>query len=140
MEMVRTYSDLIKLPTFEERFEYLKTDSTVGEDTFGYLRYLNQMFYTSREWKIFRREIILRDGGFDLGCETRPISGIIYIHHLNELTIDDFKNHSSKLLDPENVISCSRLTHDAIHFSNKSILPEEYVERRPGDTCPWRTI
>lgn len=138
MEMERTYSDLIKLPTFEERFEYLRTNNKVGQDTFGHNRYLNQRFYTSKEWRSFRNQILLRDNGMDLGVEGKPIVGRVYVHHLNELTPEDILNRSWKLFDPENVICCSKLTHDALHFSDASVLPDEYVERTPNDTCPWR--
>lgn len=134
----KTYSELILLPTFEERFEYLKLDGYIGEETFGYDRYLNQQFYRSAEWKSLRNKIITRDLGCDLGCEGYDIFGRIYIHHMNPITKDDIIHSSDYLTNPEYLICTTKRTHDAIHFGDKDLLPEEPVSRRPNDTCPWK--
>ena len=130
---------MILLPTFQERFNYLKLNGLVGEDTFGYNRYLNQYFYTSREWKRLRDAIIVRDNGCDLGIEGCEIGSGILIHHIEPITMDDIKNRSDKLLDPNNLICVSKKTHNAIHFGDESILIEDVtIERFPNDTSPWR--
>ena len=138
--MIRTYSELIKLPTFEERFEYLKLDGVVGKETFGYDRYLNQDFYKSLQWRRIRNKIIVRDNGCDLGVEGFEIpSGVrIYIHHLNPVNEKDILDFTEFLTDPEYLICCSYNTHNAIHYGDKSLLVTAPVERRPNDTCPWR--
>ena len=135
---IRTYSELITLPTFEERFRYLQLGGKVGEDTFGHDRYLNQMFYTSDEWRRIRRDVIVRDNGCDLGIQDREIHGLIIIHHMNPITIEDISNRSEFLLNPEYLISTVKNTHDAIHFSDERILITDPIERRPNDTCPWK--
>lgn len=136
---MKTYSEMILLPTFQERFNYLKLSGLVGEDTFGYNRYLNQYFYTSREWKQLRNAIIVRDNGCDLGIEGCEIGSGILIHHIEPITMDDIKNRSDKLLDPNNLICVSKKTHNAIHFGDESILTEDVtIERFPNDTSPWR--
>lgn len=136
--MPRTYSELIQIPTFEERFRYLKLNGSVGEQTFGFDRYMNQTFYRSQEWKQVRHEIIVRDMGCDLGIEDREIFGLILVHHMNPLMIDDLVKHSDYLLNPDFLICTCKRTHDAIHFGDESILYEEPITRRPGDTCPWK--
>lgn len=135
---IRTYSELITLPTFEERFRYLQLGGKVGEDTFGHDRYLNQMFYTSDEWRRIRRDVIVRDNGCDLGIQDREIHGLIIIHHMNPITIEDIINRSEFLLNPEYLISTVKNTHDAIHFSDERILITDPIKRRPNDTCPWK--
>ena len=135
---IRTYSELITLPTFEERFRYLQLGGKVGEDTFGHDRYFNQMFYTSDEWRRIRRDVIVRDNGCDLGIQDREIHGLIIIHHMNPITIEDIINRSEFLLNPEYLISTVKNTHDAIHFSDERILITDPIERRPNDTCPWK--
>ena len=135
---IRTYSELITLPAFEERFRYLQLGGKVGEDTFGHDRYLNQMFYTSDEWRRIRRDVIVRDNGCDLGIQDREIHGLIIIHHMNPITIEDIINRSEFLLNPEYLISTVKNTHDAIHFSDERILITDPIERRPNDTCPWK--
>ena len=135
---IRTYSELITLPTFEERSRYLQLGGKVGEDTFGHDRYLNQMFYTSDEWRRIRRDVIVRDNGCDLGIQDREIHGLIIIHHMNPITIEDIINRSEFLLNPEYLISTVKNTHDAIHFSDERILITDPIERRPNDTCPWK--
>lgn len=137
--MIRTYSELIQLPTFRQRFEYLKLSGSVGKATFGYDRYLNQRFYTSKEWKDLRNEIIVRDNGCDLGLEDFEIRGRILIHHMNPIVDDDIVNVSDYLMNPEYLICVSHDVHNAIHYGNNDILrAKEYVPRRPNDTCPWK--
>ena len=135
---MKTYKELMALPTFEERFEYLKENGVVGEPTFGYDRWLNQKFYTSNEWRKVRKMIAIRDDGCDLGCEDHPIYGRIHVHHINPITKDDIVNGSSKLFDPQNLISVSDLTHRALTFGSIDLLPTPYKERMPYDTSPWR--
>lgn len=135
---IKTYSELIRLPTFEERFEYLKLKGSVGKDTFGRDRYLNQVFYTSQEWRRLRDKIIIRDNGCDLGIEGREIGGKIYIHHLNPLVVNDILEHSEYLVNPEYLICTSFKTHNAIHYGDINLLPRNPIERKRNDTCPWR--
>lgn len=135
---IRTYSELITLPTFEERYRYLKLDGRVGEQTFGFDRYLNQLFYTSDEWRSLRNEIILRDNGCDLGIEGREIYGRILIHHMNPITVEDILKRSDYLLNPEYLITTVKATHDAIHYGDESKLVTLPIERSRNDTCPWR--
>lgn len=137
-DRLRTYSELVKLPTFEERFEYLRLDGIVGKDTFGYDRYLNQQFYHSQEWQRIRDRVILRDNGFDLGVDGYYIRGSIYIHHMNPISQHDVLNHNAVLVDPEFLICVSRETHNAIHYGDASQIVRDPVERKPNDTCPWR--
>ena len=136
--VLRTYAELITLPTFEERFRYLKLDGCVGQETFGFDRYINQLFYRSSEWKKLRDRIIIRDNGCDLGVEGFDISGRILIHHMNPLAIEDFLNRTEYLLDPEYLIAVSHPPHNAIHYGDESLLMTAPVERRPNDTCLWR--
>lgn len=136
--MILTYSNLVELPTFAERFDYLALNGVVGESTFGGSRYLNQLFYNSKEWKEVRDIVIMRDEGCDLGCLDRPITGTIYIHHINPIRKDDILTRSWKVLDPENLICVSFNTHQAIHYGDRSILIPDLIERYPNDTCPWK--
>ena len=136
--MIRTYSELSKLSTFKERYQYLHLNGAVGSETFGFDRYFNQQFYRSREWKKLRDQIIVRDGGCDLGIEGYEIHGRIYIHHMNPITIDDLIHGSDLMLNPEYLISASTMTHEAIHYGDERLLISDYVERSPYDTCPWR--
>lgn len=140
--MIRKYSELIQLPTFEERFEYLKLDGVVGQETFGYDRYLNQIFYKSKEWHDFRNTIIIRDNGCDLGIEDHTIYGKhqLLIHHMNPITKEQILDKDPILMDPEFVITVMRQpTHQAIHYGDKSLLKTTTItERKPNDTCPWR--
>lgn len=135
---IRTYSELILIPTFEERYKYLRLGGKVGEDTFGFDRYLNQIFYKDPEWLSVRDDVIFRDNGCDLGIEGREIYGRILVHHINPITKDDILNRAHKLFDLENLICTSKLTHDAIHYGDDSILFKDPIERRPNDTCPWK--
>ena len=136
----KSYSALLTLPTFEERFHYLKLDGDIGKETFGYDRYLNQVFYSTLEWKNYRRDMIVRDMGCDLGIPDREIQGIIILHHINPISMADIRQRNLDiLLNPENVICVSHKTHNAIHYGDESILtPSSLVERKPNDTCPWR--
>ena len=136
--IIRSYEALIRIPTFLERFEYLKLDGKVGESTFGYERYLNQVFYSSPEWRRFRNEVIIRDMGLDLGIEGHDIFDRIEIHHINPITIEDIEKNSPLLMDMDNVICTSSRTHKAIHYGDSSLLPKDPVIRRPNDMCPWK--
>ena len=138
MKNIKTYSELITIPTFEERFEYLKLDGQVGIETFGFDRYLNQAFYKSDEWLSIRDYVITRDNGCDLGMEGHEIYGRILIHHINPITKDDIIQRSRILLDPENLITTVKRTHDAIHYGNSNLSMRAPIERRKNDTCPWR--
>lgn len=138
MTMIRSYSELMKLKTFEERFNYLKLDGVVGRATFGSHRYLNQALYNSDEWEVFRNKIIARDLGCDLGCEGYDIYKYATVHHINPITKEDILNRDPKIFDPENVITTSSQTHRAIHYSDESILITMPKERSKNDTCPWR--
>ena len=135
---IRTYSELITIPTFEERFEYLKLNGSVGLETFGHDRYLNQILYNSPEWRRFRPEIIVRDNGCDLACEGYEIFGKILIHHINPITAKDILNRNPKVFDPENVITTVHNTHNAIHYGDENLLITEPIERSRNDTCPWK--
>lgn len=135
---IRTYRELSRLKTLDERFDYLKLAGSVGEDTFGFDRWLNQVFYRSSDWKKIRREVIIRDGGNELGVKGYEIVGSIYIHHMNPITVEDIYDRAEEILNPEFLICCSKRTHNAIHFGDKHLLPCEYVERFRGDTCPWK--
>ena len=138
MSIIRTYSELITLPTFEERYRYLKLDGRVGEATFGFDRYLNQIFYTSNEWRDVRDFVIVRDGGCDLGMPDREIFGKILVHHMNPIRQEDILRRSKWLLDPEYLICTIKNTHDAIHYGDESLLILAPTERKKNDTCPWR--
>lgn len=135
---IRTYSELIKIPTFKDRFEYLQLDGKVGEETFGFDRYLNQIFYKSPEWKAVRDFVIIRDQGCDLAMEGHEIFGRILVHHMNPIRIEDIVNRSKYLLDPEYLICTIKNTHDAIHYGDGSLLITGPIERTKNDTCPWR--
>lgn len=137
---IRTYSELITIPTFEERYKYLKIGGKVGEETFGFERYLNQEFYKSHEWQSIRRQVIVRDLGCDLGIKDREIHGKIIVHHMNPITIDDIIEASDFLLNPEYLICTLKSTHDAIHYGDESLLIKAPVERMKNDTCPWKHI
>lgn len=137
---IRTYSELSKLSTFEERFEYLRLDGKVGKETFGFDRYLNQTFYRSSKWKSIRDEVILRDNGCDLGVEGHEIHGRVIIHHMNPITAKDIERESAFLLDPEFLICTIHNTHQAIHYSDENLLIRAPVERTKYDTCPWKRI
>lgn len=141
--IIRTYSELITLPTFKERYEYLRLGGEVGKETFGFDRHLNQMFYKSKEWLRVRDFVILRDTGSneycqDLGVDGHNICGRVIVHHMNPLTIEDIVNRSEFLLNPEYLISTSHMTHEAITYGDESLLIGVPIERTKNDTCPWR--
>lgn len=143
MKMIKTYSELITIDSFIERYRYLRIGGVVGEETFGYDRWLNQLFYKDPEWLGIRDEIIIRDSGGgdycrDLGVIGRDITGVILVHHINPITKEDILRRAKKLFDPENLIATCKSTHDAIHYGDESLLLKDPVQRRMNDTCPWR--
>lgn len=135
---IKTYSELILLPTFEERFEYLRLDGRVGEDTFGFDRYLNQLFYRSYEWRKIRDYVIVRDNACDLGVEGYDIYSKVLIHHMNPITTKDIEGRTELLLNPEYLICTTHNTHNAIHYGDYNLIVKAPPERRPNDTCPWK--
>lgn len=137
-KIIRCYSELIELPTFEDRYFYLKLDGRVGEETFGFDRYLNQIFYKSDEWLSVRDHVIVRDLGCDLGIKDREIHGRIMVHHMNPITKEDILDRSDFLLNPEYLITTVKRTHDAIHYGDDSLIIPTNIERRKNDTCPWK--
>lgn len=138
--MIRRYSVLRRLSTFEERFKYLRIQGTVGQDTWGFDRYINQSFYRSREWKRIRDRVIVRDNGCDLGIEGYEIHGHILVHHMNPMTPEQIENFNPDILDPEFLITTTQLTHNAIHYGVEEHSPRQLVERKPGDTNLWERI
>ena len=136
--IIRTYSELIMRPTFEERYRYLRLDGRVGQETFGFDRWLNQKFYKDPEWLRVRDFVIIRDNGCDLGIEGREIHSRILIHHMNPITTEDIVKRSKYLLDPEYLICTVKRTHDAIHYGDESLLILNPIERTKNDTCPWK--
>lgn len=136
--MIRTYTELSRLTTFKERYQYLKLNGSVGTDTFGFDRYINQNFYRSREWKSIRDQVIVRDCGCDLGVEGYEIHGRIYIHHMNPILLEDIENRTEFLLNPEYLITTTHNTHNAIHYGDENLITMEPVVRTKNDTCPWK--
>ena len=136
--MIRTYSELSRLKTYEERFDYLKLLGTPGRETFGFARRVNQAFYQSKEWKKARRRVIARDLGFDMGFECYPAGPGAIVHHMNPLVEEDILSGDPAILDPEFLITVSHNTHNAIHYGSFDLLPQPVIERTPGDTTPWR--
>lgn len=137
---MRTYTELIKLKTIEERFDYLSLGGRVGEETFGHDRYLNQMLYHSDEWKSVRRDVIMRDNGMDLGVDGFEIFGLITVHHMNPISVQDILERRDIVLDPEYLICVSSATHKAIHYGDMTLLIMPYTQRTPNDMCPWKTV
>lgn len=135
--IVRRYSELRRLDTFEERFKYLALHGDVGTATFGFDRQINQMFYRSREWKSVRHQVIVRDNACDLGVEGFDIHGPLLIHHMNPMTVDDIRHGDDSILDPQFLVTVSHRTHNAIHFGDERQLPRPFVPRRAGDTKLW---
>ena len=135
---IRTYSELITIPTFEDRFKYLQLKGSVGKDTFGYDRYLNQLFYQTIEWKRLRRDLIITDCGCDLGVEGYEIHGRIIIHHMNPITKEDLLDRTDYLMNPEYLICTTHSTHNAIHYGDESLLVTAPIVRSKNDTCPWK--
>lgn len=138
MESIKCYSELILLPTFEERYRYLRLGGNVGEETFGFNRYMNQAFYLSREWKRVRDIVITRDNGCDLGTVGHEILGRIIIHHMNPIRPEDIRYQSDFLLNPEYLITTVHETHQAIHYGDEGLLVTAPVQRTKNDTCPWK--
>ena len=136
--MTRTYSELIAIPTFEERFKYLQLFGKVGKETFGFDRYLNQILYTSTRWRHVRDKVIVRDDGNDLAVEGFPIGGSIYVHHMDPISVDDLMHEEEWIFDPEKLISVSYNTHLAIHYGDEHLLVLPPTARHPNDTVPWR--
>lgn len=136
--IVRTYSELSLLQTFEERYGYLRLNGVIGEETFGFDRFVSQDFYKSRQWKTIRDSVIVRDNGCDLGIEGYEIRGRILIHHMNPITPSDIATQSEFLLNPEYLISTTHMTHNAIHYGDEKLIIRVPIERTPNDTCPWR--
>lgn len=136
--IIRTYSELIQIPTYEERFAYLRLGGTVGADTFGFDRWINQQFYSSPEWKAIRDEVIIRDNGCDLGIKGYDIHGRIYIHHMNPISVRDIIDMTEYLLNPEYLICTTHNTHNAIHYGDENLLTFAPIERTKYDTCPWK--
>lgn len=135
--MIRSYRELRRIETFEDRFRYLALKGEVGRSTFGFDRHINQQFYTSREWRHLRHQIIARDLGCDLGVEGYEIHGELLIHHMNPITAEDIMHGDPDILNPEFLITTTKMTHNAIHFGDERLLPRPLVERRPGDTRLW---
>ena len=135
---IRTYSELILLPTFEERFKYLQLNGRVGDDTFGFDRYINQKFYRSAEWKRIRDLVIMRDNGRDLALEGYEIYGRILIHHMNPITVKDVELSTEYLMNPEYLICVTHNTHNAIHYGDEKLINKGPVVRTKNDTCPWK--
>lgn len=135
---IKRYSELILLPTFEERYKYLQLNGIIGDETFGFDRYINQMFYRSQEWKQVRDYVIVRDNGCDLGIEGHEIRGKILIHHMNPIGMKDIQQVNKFLLDPEYLITTMLSTHNAIHYGDESLLVTDPIERSKNDTCPWK--
>lgn len=135
---IRTYSELITLPTFEDRYRYLQLNGAVGKDTFGFDRYINQQFYRSKEWQRIRDEVIIRDNACDLGMEGYEIHGRIYVHHMNPIMVRDIQSNSDYLMNPEFLICTTHRTHNAIHYGDENLLARAPIERTKNDTCPWR--
>ena len=135
---MRTFTELSKLKTFEERFRYLELKGSVGSDTFGFDRYMNQKFYTSNEWQRIKREVIIRDNGCDLGVDGYTIFGRVIVHHMNPIAPEDILKRTDLLLNPEFLICVSHTTHNAIHYGSEDLLPKGPINRKPNDTCPWR--
>lgn len=138
MKSIRRYSELMQLPTFEERYRYLRLSGSVGKETFGFDRYMNQFFYKSPEWRRVRDIVITRDAGCDLGVPGHEIFGRVLIHHMNPISPEDIRTRSDLLLNPEYLITTVQETHQAIHYGDENLLIGEPVQRQRNDTCPWR--
>lgn len=136
--IIRCYKELSRIESYEERFRYLKLVGQVGESTFGFDRYLNQIVYSSRKWKQVRNAVIIRDEGRDMGVEGYEIQGRIVIHHMNPISIEDAEKDGEFIYDPEFLICVAPITHNAIHYGDESLLPKDPIDRFPNDTCPWR--
>lgn len=140
MRSIKSYTDLMKIEKFEDRVKYLMTRNVVGVDTYGHQRYLNQILYKTPEWKRVRRQIIIRDDGYDLAHRDWLIQGPIYVHHINPITAEDILERRFNVFDLENLISASFDTHNLIHYGDESQIPKDYVERKENDMCPWKEV
>lgn len=138
--MIKTYRELVRLTSFEERFRYLKLGGIIGRETFGFERYLNQTLYRSKEWRALRNDIIVRDDGCDLSVKDREIFDKVIVHHINPITVEDLESGNPMVFDPNNLICTSLMTHNAIHFGDESLLTQLPQERKKGDTCLWRPV
>lgn len=136
---MRTYTELIQFPDFEDRFAYLKLDGRIADDTFGWDRWINQRFYHTSEWKRVRDQVIVRDSGYDLASRGHEISGQILIHHMNPIRLEDLMERPDYVLDPEFLVCVSKATHNAIHYGNIDLLPSPMIQRSRNDTCPWKS-
>jgi hypothetical protein len=137
ISMRKSYSEMCRRETFDERFEYLRLGGSVGRATFGFDRYINQEFYTSYEWRRVRQQVILRDWGCDLGVLGHEVHGQVLVHHINPMIPEDVVQHADWILDPEFLVTVSHTTHNAIHYGDRSLLPKRHVERQSGDTRLW---
>ena len=135
---MKTYKEMSRLKTFEERYEYLRLNGAVGEDTFGFDRFINQRFYRSAEWRSVRDRVIIRDDGCDLGDPDHPIQGRVIIHHMNPARVEDFNDNPEYLLNPDYLVCVSHNTHNAIHYGDENLLPKKWEPRTPNDTCLWK--
>ena len=134
---IKSYNEMLQFETFEERFRYLKLYGTVGEATFGFHRFINQSFYTSKQWRSVRNQVIIRDNGCDLACQDRLIGSRIQVHHINPVTLEQLENEDPMLFDLNNLVCAASNTHNAIHFGDENLLIKDYMPRRPGDTKLW---
>ena len=134
---IKSYSELCKIKSFEDRYTYLKLNGKVGEATFGFDRYLNQLLYTSKRWRKVRDEVIIRDNGCDLGVNGYEINDKIIVHHMNPITIEDIEEERDEIFDPDYLICVSEMTHKAIHYGDERLLPKLPIKRYPGDTKLW---
>lgn len=137
-QKILSYSELLTIPTYEGRLDYLKIGGVVGKTTFGFDRYLNQDFYRSREWKRLREQIFVRDLGCDLALDDRPIIGRYIVHHMNPISSEDIVHSSDFLMNPEYLITVDPETHNAIHYGHETSRPSAFSDRKPNDTCPWK--
>ncbi len=135
---IRSYSEMLKYDSFIDRFNYLKLDGIVGDETFGFSRYLNQILYASYEWRKFRKQVILRDNGCNFGLDGYDIHDRLIVHHINPLTLAQIEDRDPQVFSMNNVVCVSNNIHQAIHYGDESLLPKDPIERKPFDTCPWR--
>lgn len=138
--MDKSYTEMLRYSTLLDRYNYLKLDGQVGQETFGFSRYLNQVLYCSNEWKRFRREVIIRDNGCIFGLEGYDIKSRLIVHHINPITLEQIEERDPMVFSMDNVVCVSHEVHEAIHYGDKSLLPQEPIERKPFDTCPWREV
>lgn len=140
MTMNKSYTEMLRYSTLLDRYNYLKLDGCVGRETFGFSRYLNQVLYCSNEWKRFRREVIIRDNGCIFGLEGYDIKSRLIVHHINPITLEQIEDRDPMVFSMDNAVCVSHKVHEAIHYGDNSLLPQDPVERKPFDTCPWREV